>query len=176
MNSVLRDVRRRAGYTCEQVSSFLGVAPSVVSRYESGVIETDRKTIKGLSAVYNMEPWQLLKVLEDPQARSALWDYSAGDIGIYQECASCGTPLLLPPGEFRCPSCGKDSLLTIDVGNGLGGIASLEAVLRADDTPDVSYPGNPNSLKPVSGGRDGRSMLIELLADEACTPSRSEGR
>lgn len=50
----LKELRKNAGMTQEDLSKVLGVGRSTISEYERGVIEPKRKTLTTLSACFNV--------------------------------------------------------------------------------------------------------------------------
>ena len=50
----LRELRKNAGYTQQEIGNMIGVAKSTVSLYESGVYEPDIGTLKKLADIFNV--------------------------------------------------------------------------------------------------------------------------
>ena len=149
LNEALYTLRKQRGLSCKDAGEAIGVSYSVYYRYETADLNISVQAIGKLAVLYGMEPWELFRILQDPETPRALWDYSGGDIGIYHECGSCGTRVLTPPGVFHCPCCESDSLVSVDIGNGFGGFATTAAILGTPDAPNVAHALSPDRLRPV---------------------------
>lgn len=61
----IRELRKRLGYTQEQIADYLGISTAAVTQYETGVRVVPTTTVSKLALLFNVDEYQLY--LEDPQ-------------------------------------------------------------------------------------------------------------
>lgn len=69
----LKELRKSAGMTQEDLSKILGVGRSTISEYERGVIEPKRKTLNTLSMLFNV-PIEYFFEKREPNKKSIVKD------------------------------------------------------------------------------------------------------
>ena len=61
----IRALRKKLGYTQEQIADYLGISTAAVTQYETGVRMVPSTTVSKLALLFNVDEYQLY--LEDPQ-------------------------------------------------------------------------------------------------------------
>jgi len=78
--AVLRELRKREGYTIELVSSRSGVSPAVISKLERNKTQAELETLFKLARVFGLSATDLLSLAESRTAQMKRGsDYSSGD-------------------------------------------------------------------------------------------------
>ena len=61
----LRYLRKKFGFTQEQVSAYLGITQSAYNKYESGVNDVPMEKLEMLATIYGVEEYDLLTAKEE---------------------------------------------------------------------------------------------------------------
>lgn len=66
----IRNLRKKLGYTQEQIAVFLGVSTAAVTQYETGVRVIPTTTVSKLALLFNIDEYELYQ--EEPQQQQLL--------------------------------------------------------------------------------------------------------
>ena len=93
----LRECRLQSGLKQKQVADRIGVAPSIVSRWETGVTQISRKNLVKLAELYGVSIDYLLGNADGEQPRDVLFDDERALLDAYRRIRSQRSPL--PPSS-----------------------------------------------------------------------------
>ncbi len=66
----IRSLRKKLGYTQEQIAEYLGVSTAAVTQYETGARVVPAATVSKLALLFNVEEYDLYQ--EEPQQQQLL--------------------------------------------------------------------------------------------------------
>ncbi|MCK9303845.1 MAG: helix-turn-helix transcriptional regulator [Bacteroidales bacterium] len=66
----IRSLRRKIGYTQEQIAEYLGISTAAVTQYETGVRVVPASTVSKLALLFNVDEYELYQ--ENPQQQQLL--------------------------------------------------------------------------------------------------------
>ncbi len=66
----IRNLRKKLGYTQEQIAVYLGVSTAAVTQYETGVRVIPTTTVSKLALLFNIDEYELYQ--EEPQQQQLL--------------------------------------------------------------------------------------------------------
>jgi transcriptional regulator with XRE-family HTH domain len=66
----IRALRKKLGYTQEQIAEYLGISTAAVTQYETGVRVVPAATVSNLALLFNVEEYELYQ--EEPQQQQIL--------------------------------------------------------------------------------------------------------
>jgi transcriptional regulator with XRE-family HTH domain len=66
----IRELRKKLGYTQEQVAGYLGISTAAVTQYETGARAVPSTTITKLALLFNVDEYELYQ--EEPQQQILL--------------------------------------------------------------------------------------------------------
>ena len=66
----IRALRKKLGYTQEQIAVYLGVSPAAVTQYETGARVVPTTTVSKLALLFNIDEYELYQ--EEPQQQQLL--------------------------------------------------------------------------------------------------------
>lgn len=83
--SIVRDLRKRAGFTLAEVSARSGVSPSVISKLERNQSSAELDTLFRISRVFELNTTDLIALAESRTAqRNSAKAYTSGDFHFQQ--------------------------------------------------------------------------------------------
>jgi transcriptional regulator with XRE-family HTH domain len=76
----IRNLRKRLGYTQEQISEYLGISTAAVTQYETGSRVVPAATVSKLALLFNVDEFELYQ--EEPQQQQLLaaFAFRAGEV------------------------------------------------------------------------------------------------
>ena len=70
MSKNIRALRKKLGYTQEQIAEYLGISTAAVTQYETGARVVPSTTVSKLALLFSIEEYELYQ--EDPQQQQLL--------------------------------------------------------------------------------------------------------
>jgi len=70
MSENIRELRKKLGYTQEQIAEYLGISTAAVTQYETGARVVPAATVSKLALLFSIEEYEMYQ--EDPQQQQLL--------------------------------------------------------------------------------------------------------
>lgn len=70
MSENIRALRKKLGYTQEQIADYLGISTAAVTQYETGARVVPATTVSKLALLFNVDEYQMYQ--EEPQQQQLL--------------------------------------------------------------------------------------------------------
>ena len=70
MSENIRALRKKLGYTQEQIADYLGISTAAVTQYETGARVVPATTVSKLALLFNVEEYEMYQ--EEPQQQQLL--------------------------------------------------------------------------------------------------------
>ncbi|MFV0590899.1 MAG: helix-turn-helix domain-containing protein [Draconibacterium sp.] len=76
----IRSLRKKVGYTQEQIAEYLGISTAAVTQYETGARVVPANVVSKLALLFNVEEYELYQ--EEPQQQQLLSSFAfrAGEL------------------------------------------------------------------------------------------------
>lgn len=166
IGELIRQARKDKGLTTEELGKAVGVSSPTVRRWEKGEAPSNLEAYLEIFAYLGLDIEQLYRT----GSYRVLQDYTSGDVGLYEQCLACGAHVLVPVGDYLCPECGADELMPVDVGNGLGGLATSRTTLMHPEAPVHANDRGTRWLKYVEHPKS-PSAILRDIANRSELPS-----